>query len=571
MADVDGRAIARCREELEQADFHPLGEDDTSGFLKRLVVQLSPRGEFIRDSAPQGETDDPRIGREPVIFLRARTLGFASAIEAVLEDLQQRDDLPSALVSVTGIEPLPGDADKAETPREPWDNPEEILFSKPANPEQIRIAERLGGCGNVLVQGPPGTGKSHTIANLIGHLLAKGKSVLVTSHATKALRVLRNHVVDRLRPLCVSVLESDIESRKQLESSVEAIVARLSTSDHQRLAEEAKILATQRRDLIQKLRRARQDLIDARAEEYRDIIIAGESYPPSEAARKVARERTKNNWIPTPVVLGSSLPLSEGELVDLYRTNTIVTLRDEVDLGYTLPNPGELWMPDEFERKAEGRKRLVEFDLRFRSDLWNTQPTETGLEDLEKLAEGLRKAADFIDPGEQWKLAALSAGRGDQGSREPWNNLVSKIEGVCHEAAATQEALLQFAPVLSDSLPLDDQKAVAEEILNYLQGGGKLNFLTLLWRGSWKSFIQETRVADSRPKLPEHFRALLGLARLKTLRSELAGRWDRQVTVHGAPASERLGHEPEKACAQFIPTIRGCLDWHANVWRPLEN
>lgn len=184
---------------------------------------------------------------------------------------------------------------------------------------------------------------------------------------------------------------------------------------------------------------------------------------------------------------------------------------------------------------------------------------------------GLRKAADFIDPGEQWKLAALSAGWRGQGSREPWNNLVSKIEGVCHEAAATQEALLQFAPVLSDSLPLDDQKAVAEEILNYLQGGGKLNFLTLLWRGSWKSFIQETRVADSRPKLPEHFRALLGLARLKTLRSELAGRWDRQVTVHGAPASERLGHEPEKACAQFIPTIRGCLDWHANVWRPLEN
>ena len=58
--------------------------------------------------------------------------------------------------------------------------------------------------------------------------------------------------------------------------------------------------------------------------------------------------------------------MSEGELVDLYRTNTIVTLRDEVDLGYPLPNPGELWTPDEFERKADEKQRLLDFDLRFR-------------------------------------------------------------------------------------------------------------------------------------------------------------------------------------------------------------
>jgi hypothetical protein len=396
-----------------------LGEDDTSGFLKRLVIQLSPRGEFIGGGVPQGETDNPRIGREPVIFLRTRTLGFLSTIEAVLEDLQQRDDLPSSLVNIIGIESAAPDVGEAQPSREPWDNPEEILFSKSANPEQTRIAERLEAYDNVLVQGPPGTGKSHTIANLIGHLLAKGKSVLVTSHTTKALRVLRGHVVDGLTPLCVSVLESDIESRKQLQSSVEGIVARLSTSDHQQLAEEAEILGVQRRDLIQKLRKARQDLMDARGDEYRDIIIAGESYPPSEAARKVAGEKGENDWIPAPVVLGSPLPLSEGELVDLYRTNSVVTPDDEVELGYALPNPGELWTPDEFERKAEEKKHLAEFDLRFRSDLWDSQPTDTGLDELEKLAERVHKATDFIDPGEHWKLAALSAGWRGQGHMDP--------------------------------------------------------------------------------------------------------------------------------------------------------
>src|SRR5580765_3647909 len=69
MKDVDGRAIGRCREELEQEGFHPLFNGSTSDFLKRLVVQLSPRGEFLEDSAPESGATDPKIGREPVLFL----------------------------------------------------------------------------------------------------------------------------------------------------------------------------------------------------------------------------------------------------------------------------------------------------------------------------------------------------------------------------------------------------------------------------------------------------------------------------------------------------------------------
>ncbi len=61
---------------------------------------------------------------------------------------------------------------------------EHILLSKEANAEQLVIAQRLEQHGAVLVQGPPGTGKTHTIANLIGHLLAQGKSILVTSHTS---------------------------------------------------------------------------------------------------------------------------------------------------------------------------------------------------------------------------------------------------------------------------------------------------------------------------------------------------------------------------------------------------
>ena len=91
-----------------------------------------------------------------------------------------------------------------------------ILFSKPANAEQYEIATRLAKSKAVLVQGPPGTGKTHTIANLLGCLLSQGKTVLVTAHATKTLRVLRRHVDESLRPLCLSVLEGDADSQARL-------------------------------------------------------------------------------------------------------------------------------------------------------------------------------------------------------------------------------------------------------------------------------------------------------------------------------------------------------------------
>src|SRR5262249_52745883 len=155
---------------------------------------------------------------------------------------------------------------------------ESILLSKSANPEQIRIVRQLERASGVLVQGPPGTGKSHTIANLIGHLLAQGKTVLVTAHTTKALRVLRNYVADTLQPLCVSVLDNDLEGRRQLEQSVEGIVERLASSDAIRLGTESSKLAQLRRDLIERIRTTRQQILFVRQSEYLPIIVGQDSF-----------------------------------------------------------------------------------------------------------------------------------------------------------------------------------------------------------------------------------------------------------------------------------------------------
>src|SRR5207302_11085285 len=126
--------------------------------------------------------------------------------------------------------------------------------------------------------------KTHTIANLIGHLLAQGQSVLVTSHTTKALRVLRDHVVEKLRPLTLSVLESDIESRNQLEGAASTIIERLTTGNPKKLEAEAEQLAAQRKELLAQLRKHRQELCQARADDYRHVVFLTTKPPPMDAA-----------------------------------------------------------------------------------------------------------------------------------------------------------------------------------------------------------------------------------------------------------------------------------------------
>jgi len=573
MADVDGRAIGRCREELEQEGFHPLFNGSTSSFLKRMVVQLSPRGEFIEEAAPAGDQLDPRIGRDPIIFLRARTLGFAAAIEGILADLRTREDLPWSLLNIVGEEspipdeePVNGDAAANGSSQTGVD----VLLSKPANPEQIRIARQLEEHGGVLVQGPPGTGKTHTIGNLIGHLLAQGKSVLVTSHTTKALRMVRHHIVPELRPLCVSVLESDLESRKQLESAVGSIAERLSRADARSLELEARRFEIQRHELVKKLEELRNQLSEARADEYRDIALGGKHWAPADAARKVAQEKEPYGWIPGPVAAVAPLPLSFGELTDLYRTNVSLSAEDEAALSGQLPEMQDLPRPEDFEASVSERNRLSMEDLDVRSDLWRNGAAQVTPEEFEALIANLAQAVDPLTGNEKWKLAAVYAGKYGGVHREPWEQLVSLVREVHREAASAQESLVKYGPQLPEAEDAEEQQRVAGEILAYLEEGGKLGSFTLITHKAWNQFIDSAKVNRARPRSLEHFRALHKLAHLENLRRQLGARWDRQMAALGTPPSTHMGEEIEKTLMQYCDAIEDCLSWHERTWLPLQ-
>lgn len=102
-----------------------------------------------------------------------------------------------------------------------------FLFPLAYNQEQFEIARRLVDQDAVTVKGPPGTGKSHTIANLISHFVAQGKSILVVSRNAKALTVLKDKLPDEIKKLAISLVDESSKKREDLKNSVNSILYHL--------------------------------------------------------------------------------------------------------------------------------------------------------------------------------------------------------------------------------------------------------------------------------------------------------------------------------------------------------
>ncbi|MFJ5714617.1 AAA domain-containing protein [Neobacillus sp. NPDC093127] len=130
------------------------------------------------------------------------------------------------------------------------------------------IPEKLAANSGGVIQGPPGTGKSHTIANLISHLLTHGKRVLVTSEKDRALHVLKNKIPEEIRPLCVSVLGGDSKSVKEIEDSVHVIAENIDSKQPEILQKNIERLNTELQDTKKRIEQIDHMINDAAEREY---------------------------------------------------------------------------------------------------------------------------------------------------------------------------------------------------------------------------------------------------------------------------------------------------------------
>jgi very-short-patch-repair endonuclease len=573
LPNVNYRQIAQCADESKKAELSPLGGDDTEGFFKRLIQGVFPTsGELL---APEDHSDKtkPSIKRQPVIFMRQRRSGLGRVFACVLEDISKRDCFPVALLRILGLVD-----NVVTTPQEESDSRSignedpDILLSKPANKEQLEIAKQLAQQDCVLVQGPPGTGKTHTIANLLGHLLAEGKRVLVTAHTPKALRVLREKVVEPLQPLCISVLQNDKQSQEELQQSVRQIHVGLS-QDERLLEREATLLKRDRKRIIDELHQCRARLLDARQAEIRAIVFGGAAVRPIDAAKRVRQGMGSDDWIPSPVNLGEAIPLSHAEIVALYQTSMRVSVEDERELDAARPNVATLPTPKQFKELVEEMVALTTQNLHCREELWEDTVHPHDLAEFDRMLGLAGKAIEFLKDGAPWQMEAIQAGRDGDETKQVWTSLVRLIEATWQEVQECNALIMAYGPRIEDKRPPHELLPIVDEIIEHVEAGKSFGIMTKLTKSRCHQLIGVARIGNRVPNLddPKHFRAIRALLRMQIVRQELVERWERQISGQGGPTRSELSDKPEQVCRQFVSLIQTCLGWHASTWLVLES
>ncbi|HEY0705812.1 MAG TPA: AAA domain-containing protein [Polyangia bacterium] len=565
---LPGEKLNDLGQELEVGGFHPLAGEETSGFLRRLSSLLGPTGEFRETPGEEllQEAGDgaPVLVRDAWLLVRDRAAGFAAAFDRVLEDLDRGGPLPAALNRVVGIAPpaeamLPASTDLAA----------DLLLSKPANAEQIAIVRALERNRAVLVQGPPGTGKSHTIANLVGHLVAQGKRVLVTSYTTKALRVLRDQIVEELRPLCVSVLDNDLAGRTQMEHAVRGIVHRLSGSTEQQLEQELATLTHNRAELLGEIARITADLTTIRQSEYAPILVGDEEVAPADAARHVESTSHLYDWLPGPVPAGTGLPLTDAELGTLYASNDSLSADAEAELARELPARDSVLPPD------DAAEAIIQIETTKRPEsnrYFGALPDAADATTLDTIERGVERLLREVAALSRWQRALVTAGRAGDAEADLWRELTAQVQAAAQAFAAAQSLILTHAPTIAANpgMNLRDLIAVLRELSAHVETGGQLGNLSLMFRGRWRTALDACRVNGQPPTAPAHFAALAALAEIHATRAELAVRWARQAEAQGLPAFATLPDPPEPALSDYVQSFERLLEFWPTRWEPIE-
>ncbi|MDF0677547.1 MAG: AAA domain-containing protein [Nitrospira sp.] len=345
MLDIEeqpARAEETAEASLVRAENDPWENSCVKGVLQTLVHLFDSQGTY--DDSLEAKSirglKKPVVEYAPALILRKRSSrGLTETLKRIKEQISKGEAIPGEFADLA--ETRPNDS------REPSDGPEEtdikfggeVFFPKPSNNEQRRIVDKIRSSSGILVQGPPGTGKSHTIANLICHLLATGQRTLITAKTPRALQVLEGLLPEELRPLCINLLGSGLEERRSLESSVGGILRKNAQWNENHAKRERTELEGYLWKLREEKAKVSRRLRDIRESETHIQSIAEGTYRGTAAriAEAVNRDRATHEWFIDAVPLGQACPLSANDLYTVLVSLRRFTVERRRDLELAWP------------------------------------------------------------------------------------------------------------------------------------------------------------------------------------------------------------------------------------------
>jgi hypothetical protein len=328
-----------------------LWDDKIQEALQMFADRIRQDGSYRADTQkPTTANTKPTLFFAPAVILRRRnTQSLTSIYESIISNLDSSDESLS-IETLNGLIDLAHDENANSSSLDSdnllkWQDEEPIYFPKKYNSEQVDIIHKSRKRSKVLVQGPPGTGKSHTIANLICHLLANGNRILVTAQKKRALEVLKGQLPQEFQSLAVNLLSGDASSIMDLEASVSAVNEKLSSiTDLDEFKTAIKQKAHELDSLKKKHRTLEHQLIKVREKDtYRQWINENYSGTLFEIAQKIEANAPQYDWYKDDHV-GQHEPLAN-EMLRLHELHYLNSSREFIHLDLSLPSENRLLRP----------------------------------------------------------------------------------------------------------------------------------------------------------------------------------------------------------------------------------
>ena len=436
-------------DKIVENNIHPISKNDTiKDFFREFIHNLNPRAQFIEDLDKKNKESVITIEWKPILFVRKKDDGKVEAINNIIKDIENGGEIPeylSELVGVIGsdkraIEPIP-----------------DILFTKETNNEQIEIIKSLYSHRAVVVQGPPGTGKTHTIANLLGHFLAEGKNVLITSQTKKALDVLKEKIPTDIQDLCISMLDDD---SSDLGNSVESISEKLGYLNLETLKNEYEEIENQRNELKEDIKNIKRKIFNIKYQESHPIIYNNESITLREAGEFLRKNQRELDRIPGIVSSGVTCPINNENLAFLksgYKKSVSREEEKEIELG--LNKVSDFWTLEEFKEMLENKKEIMSrLDLLLKNKKYHINDNlfyvdDKMLIDLDKFKNysGIDKIIpEDLKSIEDWKKDVCIAGTENSGDRKIWLEFIKDIRRLYDLTNMTKDQLFKKEVVYKD-------------------------------------------------------------------------------------------------------------------------
>lgn len=521
-------------------------------------------------------TKAPTIYNAPVIFVRERTRRlWVEDAKKISQSIDDGEAIPPFIQSLI-VEPesheMPDPADYFD---EDIDNiePAHHLLPLEYNEQQKEIVDKLKRHYGVLVQGPPGTGKSHTIANIICSLLARGKKVLVTSQTENALRVLRGYIPKGIQSLCVSQIGNDMEAKRQLNEAVIAIGNHLDEKGSAAITNNISMLEKEIRENREEQARISNQIKEWAQLDAMNIKIDGDMISAHEAAKECAENKNDHSWFPDKILPETSPPLNDDDLKELVRLLRKISSDDRKAYPYYLPKRENILSSEIFSSLVMDIKKagVLAAETETERAGWGNNLVSASDEELSNTTQLLNRAlTNLIQIKASWQKSILHLIISEERQSVFWRQIYDDCYALRDKAWKSYQAIQGY--VISETvIDYSEEEPQINEIISALKKGVKLSTFLGRYRitKTARSLLKHITIDNKPPVNLERAHVAANYFSYRIALTKIMKIWNHSiVTVKGPVISSEAGM-PLSIVDDTMKEMAIVLDWVDNCYKPI--